>query len=446
MKKFLEKFNVEKVSDYIWYVFIFFLPWQTRLFLRPGQMNGTYSEYLTIALYGTDLLLLLVLILWGKKVFTTQINLPRVEPLNRIWYYFAGLEFIIFISIFSAPDKWLAFYHYILFLFGLGIFWLMQNDKFRGLYFYYAFFAAAFIQALLAIGQFVLQKSFAWKWLGLAAHDPSTLGTAVVETADGVRFLQAYGAFDHPNILGAYLAVSLLLFLIWQISCKNIQVMALWSRIIAYVFFVTVFIALFLSFSRAAWLAFAFGFLILVILLIWQKNILGKRILFRFGAIVFILIIVLGLRFSNLIATRVTNETRLEQKSVNERLSSYQEAQEIISHHFLLGTGIGNYTLALQKEIKPTAAAYELQAVHNSLLLIIAELGIVGGLVVVIIIFYLIWQIFKYKENIYFLPLISALIIFSLLDHWLISFHFGIFFLWLVLGLVCKMQTEKLQT
>lgn len=436
MKNIFKKFNLEKIIEYSWCFFVFLLPWQTRLFLRPGQLNGGYSEYLSISLYASDLVLIFILLVQGVREIQNNWQSAKEVKISRTWYVLAVLELIIFISIFGAQDKWLAVYHYILFLLGLGIFWLAQSGKFLTKNFYYSFFSAAFIQALLAIGQFIYQKTFAWKWLGLAAHDPATLGTAVVESI-GTRYLRAYGAFDHPNILGAYLAVALLLFLIWQIQrAAEQQNMILWRRLIPHVFFITVFVALFFSFSRAAWLAFTIGVITLWGTAFAKKNFSAKKLMLRFSLITIILISIFGGRYFSLLTTRMSDDTRLEQKSINERLSSYQEAREIISNQPFFGVGIGNYALALRDELSPDAPAWSLQPVHNALLLIFAELGIFGALLVVIIILNFLWRLVKDPGNIYFLPILFSLIIFSLVDHWLISFHFGILFLWLGLGMV----------
>ena len=56
-----------------------------------------------------------------------------------------------------------------------------------------------------------------------------------------------------------------------------------------------------------------------------------------------------------------------------------RKAKEIIKDNWLIGVGIGNYTFALRAKY-PEIKVWELQPVHNTYLLILAELGVVGFL------------------------------------------------------------------
>ncbi len=47
------------------------------------------------------------------------------------------------------------------------------------------------------------------KYFGLAQQNPGNLGVSVLEI-DGYRILRSYGSLPHPNILGGFLFVSII--------------------------------------------------------------------------------------------------------------------------------------------------------------------------------------------------------------------------------------------
>jgi len=52
--------KVTKITEYGLYLLAFLLPWQTRWIIKAGEM-----EYATYSLYGTDIILLAVLLLFA---------------------------------------------------------------------------------------------------------------------------------------------------------------------------------------------------------------------------------------------------------------------------------------------------------------------------------------------------------------------------------------------
>ena len=69
-------------------------------------------------------------------------------------------------------------------------------------------------------------------------------------TDEGVRWVRAYGLASHPNILGGVLAFGLLVI-------ASAQGDGRWTRLIRMAVFGLGVAGLFLTFSRAAWIAFA---------------------------------------------------------------------------------------------------------------------------------------------------------------------------------------------
>jgi hypothetical protein len=476
--------NFKKIIEYGLYALVFLLPWQTKLILRAGVLGKGDWEYGTIALYGIDILLVVLLILFfilsrrTSRETTADFNHPPEPPLNPslkrrgnpwksclsvgkgggiIWIILSGLDLFVFISIFFAPDIILAAYRYILFLLGLGLFWLIVKVKYDNKKMAIAFFSGLILQSGLAIWQFLDQGTFANKWLGLAIHNPSDLGTSVIETvgADGVpeRWLRAYGSLDHPNILGGLLAVGLIIFICYFINLTNKKQLDknvgknnssrnnfTSSRegafLTSYFLLLTLFLGLIFTFSRSAALAMLIGLIIFLIFIIKQKNWLQLK---RLGLAVLIAAAMLGLIFasySNLFITRTQVSSRLEIKSLTERSNYLKDSFKVIKRDWLFGIGIGNYTRELAVE-NPQRPWFDLEPVHNAFLLVWAEIGIFGLAFFIALLAYIFIQSWK-KNNALNLSIIAVLVIIMMFDHYLWSLPFGIVFFWLAIGFVYK--------
>ena len=434
---------IEKIIEYGLYLLAFLLPLQTRWIIKPGEINGGYFEYGTISLYGTDILLVIIVLLYGYVVIKRGDWKIKVKNSKFIyWALIALLDITIFVSIFFAFDKILALYRYGLFLIGIGLFWLMMNANYKKIKLIWSFLIGIFLQASLGIWQFLFQSSFACKWLGLASHNSTESGVSVVEAvaSDGIgeRWLRAYGGVDHPNILGGILAVGLLLVIylyFYNIESNLKKKLELKSFVIHFLFFIFA-LALFFTFSRGAWIGFAFAILIILFYTILKKNLIQQKKILEIIFALSILTFILFSQYGYLVSTRFSNSSRLEKKSTNERIEFILEAKNIIKENWLFGVGIGNYGMAVEEK-RPNSNTWDYQPAHNVFFLIWAEIGVIGFLTYFAILIYAIWLSIKNTNNIG-LPLLSVLVIIMIVDHWLWSLHFGILFFWIMIGLIIK--------
>ncbi|HZJ40845.1 MAG TPA: O-antigen ligase family protein [Candidatus Saccharimonadales bacterium] len=423
----------KRLTEIFLLIFVFILPWQTKLVLRPAVNN-----FNDISLYVSHLVLLLALICFFiYKIWTKDSG--RKTPV--IWYFLGILEIVMVVSFFYAPDRLLATFHYLLFLGGLGLFYLVREGINRAAYedgclnrirIIYVFLASTFLQASLGIYQFLSQKSFAFKYLGIASHNPEVAGTAVIETVSG-RWLRAYGGLDHPNVLGGVLAIALILsaYLLARkkIINSNIQI---WGLIMLFFSYFFALIALFFSFSRAAWLAYAVGMLILMVVIFKRED---RWVAKRFFALLFFslaLLMVAALPYHELAVTRFYAEGRLEQISISEREEYTLQAGQIIKNHPWFGVGNANYVKYLELNSQVDNFIYY-QPVHNVFLLVFAENGIFAFLSVTL---FLVFLAFSRRRQNFAFSIIAAMVIMMMIDHWLISLPFGILFFFLVLGLI----------
>lgn len=433
MEKRLTKF-LRKTVEYSFYLWVFLFPWQTKLILRSADTN--FQE---IALYASQLFLLIIII----GFFIYKLRRPvNDERISLLWFALAGLEVSILVSFFFAPDQFLAFYHYVLFLMGISLFYLLREgsaaysyeevcfDKTLTIYW---FFASIFTQALLGIYQFLGQQAIACKYLGLAAHDSGVLGAAVIEATSG-RWLRAYGGMDHPNIFGGVLALVLIIagYLLAEKKMIRSKREAVQSVLLFIFYFVSLF-SLFFTFSRAAWLAYALGLISLLITFIFKKDhwVLGRFIALVFFSVVMILIVVYPYR--DLLQARTEGGTRLEQKSLNERVEYLGQARDLIKSNWLVGVGTGNYTVAVAAGDAVKKEAWAYQPVHNAFLLLWSEAGVFS---LIFFLFFLFLLIKKDRRESFAGAVLIGMLVLMLLDHWLLSLPFGVIFLFFILGLL----------
>lgn len=431
---------LNKISEYLFYLLVFLLPLQTRLFLRAGELNGSYFEYRSISLYSSDILLLVIFILFCISFDFSKFS-GRV---SRIWYLLAGLEFFILVSCFVALDKSVAFYGYIRFLSGFLLFFLMLKLQYSRTKISFVFLGSVLLQSLLAIWQFLVQGVWSSKWLGMSVQS-ADFYSSVIEASDGGRWLRAYGSFSHPNMLGGFLVFGILYIFILFLEDRGLnkkkRIFLLFTLCLASA-------ALFFSFSRAAWLALATGLLILLLLAILKKEKISLRKISASSFFILFVFLSLVIIYRPLVAARMQGETRLENRSTKERMTLLSTSRKIIKENFFLGVGMGNYTIYTAEKIEKNQPAYFYQPVHNVFLLIWSEIGVFGLIFFILAFLYpYITTIFrgssfKIKNLSYSLSFLLSLSIMFMLDHWWWSLHFGVLFLWFLIGLELKKSLQ----
>jgi hypothetical protein len=443
-----QNFYLNKFITYGLYFFAFILPIQTRWIIKAGKLNSGYWEYGTISLYITDVLLLLLLFIF---IVLSARKRTDAYQITVIWWIVASLEMAVFISVWIAMNKELAIYAYGRFLLALGLFWLLNNASYNRLKLIYAFLAGILSQATLGLWQFFTQTAMANKWLGMAAHSSAQLGVLVVETLSGERWLRAYGGLDHPNMLGALLVVGILFIIDLFLKEKY----SLGKFFLFYFLFFVFLSALFFTFSRGAWAGLLIGLLVMLIITLIRRNLDRQKKILKIILAGSLLIFILFHFYSNLVLTRLSTDTRLEAKSNTERIASYHAAGKIIKHHWLLGVGVGNYTLAVYNELNGRQPSWYYQPVHNAYLLVWAETGLLGifSFLVLLITFVYCWFTphfkafnnqkteFSQKSNLIATGILTALAVMMLVDHFFWSLHFGLLLFWFVFGVLSKNET-----
>ncbi|NDJ87302.1 MAG: O-antigen ligase family protein [Chloroflexi bacterium] len=241
------------------------------------------------------------------------------------------------------------------------------------------------VQGAVGMLQVALQHELGLAWLDgeifkLGLHlyefslDPEESGIIVVQS-EGIRYLRAYGITPHPNMLAGSLVMGLLaslwLWLEHRRTAAWVTMFGLW--------------ALFLTFSRAAVGGLVVG---------GASTIVGHYLSgYRRGFTAFAITVLLAslafyVTFRPLVAVRVGqgNEggASIEQISIEERHIYLEQAGQIIRQHPWQGIGIGTFHWASYNMLRQAYPHYEVngQSVHRIYYLALAEVGLVGGVLV----------------------------------------------------------------
>ncbi len=335
-----------------------------------------------------QMMLLLTLAVWlARSLRRRQIYIPRTF-LDIPLLLFLFIMALTLLNALSLPIglkellKWVEILVIIWFVADEGI----HHSSFRIHHFLGILLLAGVVQAVIGIWQFGLR--------GTGPAHFQVLG----------RFYRAYGTFEQPNPFGGFINLTALLSLgtlvglavdCWQKKRANHTLLLLGG-----VTAVTL-AALIASWSRGAWLGFAAGTAVLAFYLP-QKRWRGIVLLIAGSALLLI-----GMQMNLIPASLTTRITSFSQDlrfgdvrgvdindanyAVLERLAHWQAALGMARDHLWLGIGFGNY--------EPAYAQYALinwpaplGHAHNYYLNLLAETGMLGLAVYVVLWTAVFWQ------------------------------------------------------
>lgn len=384
-------------------------------------IDGAKWEYGTLAFYASEL------ILWASIASFVFAVLPKVRK-KGVFSWTTDRKAIMamilcivpfFLSMIWAADVMLAWQHALrILLLCLLVLLLLLDSRERILW---LIFLGGVIPALIGIAQFVTQEVLSFVLLGIAAQSPDILGTAVIVT-DGERWLRAYGTLSHPNAFGGLMVVHLIAgWILLQGKKKH-------HRLIQVIMFIEG-MALFMSFSRSAWLA---ALLFVGFAAFYKKNSIKPLLPVAAG------LLVVALVFSHLIIGRASMQTVSEQRSVSERVSGVTESLQVIQMAPLVGAGAGNYTLALM-DVYPDLPVWAYQPIHVVPLLVLSEIGVLGALIFLLGLSYLLLLCRQYLPSIVLILISVSPIL--MLDHYLYSSYRGLMMLGVLIFYIPAMHS-----
>jgi hypothetical protein len=422
--------------------------WRHRVLIhRPG--TPIFFEFLDITLYSNDLLWLATLGTW--LVSWALSRRPRSFRLGP-WYLLGPLAGLLVLSLAGIPmavDPVVAGYQVIRHLLLLALYLQLVNMHLSPSTVAWSFAAAAVVQAVVAIPQFLLGHSLGLKRLGEITVEAAWPGASVVMVGTA-RWLRAYGLTQHPNLLGGCMMVILLVMAGYYFA------QATWHRFLMLGAMGLALATLLLTFSRAAWLGTLLGGLVLTGLLLsayrrgaWAVPRSSVTLL---AAVSFGVVLTFGVLNWPLLQPRLGLTSQgVEIRSVDARKMQVGAALTLIQMRPGLGAGLGNYPIALYRLAPETVSEYPVyQPVYNVLLLSTAELGLGGGLLWFALVLTPWLALWIRRRALQIRPwwaglsgAMAGLTVVSLLDYYPWASHQGTLFLWIIWGLWAREWTRS---
>lgn len=358
---------------------IVLIPFRFRYILLERPVLDIYKDYTDFLLFGSDIAMTLVLTFWMFSLLFGRSPVwlgPKFMLVPLV-----GLLFTSLITSFTSLDVSLSLYNtirsIILFLLYLYIINEVHSLSFIGI----SISIQVIIQSLVALAQFFLQYAIGLAIFGEHELDPAIGGVSIVSIGS-TRILRSYGLTEHPNVLGGSLAFSLILLFAIYLYGKQRR-----KRGVVPVFLLGL-LALFVTFSRSAWLAFLIGTIsltgVIAILHDWQKI----KSVFWLSLLGILLLIPLAWQYSDYIGARLNvgdsfERNADEHRSIEQRLTLNKAGIQVFLDRPLAGIGLGASALAIKKYF---AALFV--PPHFVLLVVAMEIGIFG-LICYLLLFFL---------------------------------------------------------
>lgn len=256
---------------------------------------------------------------------------------------------------------------------------------------------------------------------------------------DGIHYhnLRAQG------IVGSYMPTATIMFFLFTISM--ILTIHYWRKnnykfMVFLITFSFSFIAILFNGTRGVWLGAAVAFA----MVLWQM-INNKKMILGAGIVFLAVISVLYLSVPH-VHNRIDSIVNSKNQSNHERFLIYNSALHIIKDYPILGIGTDNFKDAYQKHyISPQAKEPNIEHAHDLYLESFAENGIIGlcsFMTILGYIFYIVWEIWHNKKNVF--ALITAGLLMTVLLHGLTEYVFAHIIItnifWILVGISLKLS------
>lgn len=339
---------------FLFQLFIFLLPTQVGKHFWPewAHLYGIRTDYLSPTIYLTDVLVLLILIVW---VLQTKIKF-RLSSFSvfGIALFLAFLTVNIFLAqnTGAALIKWIkiAELAFLAFFIAKEKRLKIKNWVLKPL------FLSLLAFSFIAFGQFLWQRTIGgfFYLLGERSFTFSTPGIAKFNFLNN-WYMRPYSTFPHPNAMAGFLAAGL----VFLLGNKYFH----WSLLF-------VLLAIALTISHGVWLS-------LVIIGVFYFLTKKKRKLFKR---LYVLIITLTVAVSlilPIVSNNLLNALKYSEET-HKRLSLARASGSMMASNPLFGVGVNNFIVDLASSKNAPLVSWWFQPVHNIFLLVFSETGILG--------------------------------------------------------------------
>lgn len=417
---------LKKLQRILFFLVLVFLPTNLAKHFEVAfaYVSGTLVDYLIPTFYLTDLLLIVLFLIWGFDLFKAGISFERFkaffkERINLLLFLFLVFATPTMVTV-NKWAAWVSFLHLtegVLFVYYLENKIKLSRDLSR---LTFALSLGVLFEGVLATLQWINQGSvLGFLFFGEPVYTVTALGIARVQIT-GREFVRSYGTFPHPNVLGGYLAI----FLPWLLAEHFFGKSPFVRRLFNIAAFSFGLLALLFSFGRVAWVVATFG-LGGVLLLYLLRRARPRFVAFLITGIliaeIYFLITGIGKSLSWLL-----------------RYELLQISLRMFIENPLFGVGLNNFVVRMGEYGYLPVTYQFLQPVHNIFLLLLSELGIVGFLIFSALFFYVLARVIlkRNKSGAYYILIsLVQILILGMFDHYLITLQQGRLLFFLVIGL-----------
>ena len=195
--------------------------------------------------------------------------------------------------------------------------------------------------------------------------------------------MRVYSTFDNPNVLGQYLVLAIPVVFALCISAKNIT-----ARIVFLLTTAVMLACLVFTWSRAAWvgIVLALGFFV----------VMKDR---RWASICIVALLILPFFLPESILSRITSIGNMKDSSTAYRVSVWIASLRMAKDYWLGGIGLGSGAFErIYQNYALNGAGFALHS-HNFYIQLVVEMGILGLIVFLAIIFLSYKQIISVKDK-----------------------------------------------
>ncbi|MEM7363051.1 MAG: O-antigen ligase family protein [Pseudomonadota bacterium] len=339
-------------------------------FLTIIHIGGSPSYSIDL----TDFFLVPLLVFILRDLFTGKRSAIRIPSIGWWW---AGLIVLGIMSMVIGPLRNLTGYEVLRMVKGLLILFVIVNECVRRRHFVWVLLALAaglWLQILVGLVQFVIRRDLGLQALGEAAPEAIAGANLGVYLTTGSVF-RVSSLMGHPNLLSAYLALLLPIFI--ALLFTNLT---RWVKIGITTMVLFGGIVLVITLSRSGWIAFAAAFIALLMFVFFESNLRKRHLALKGFFVVFAFSI--ALVASGPVIKRLTES---DSGAVDFRYEFMGVAVRMIEARPVLGFGLNKFVY----EMAPYTRYGSVQtlidrfgehwpAVHNIYLLVWSEQGTIG--------------------------------------------------------------------